>query len=942
MQNLRNPKWILLINTIPIGVLFFLFFSQYTIVHSLLEDHHITQWKTFGSILFLLGFINLLYALILIIKKRKVSVFYTIIALLTHIPFIYLFNEYSGEIIPFTIPQWMVSSNIILYVGTFLMPTLAYSLFVIVISLTPKNKKHNALVNFLAAIAVPIIWYIFFQVIFPLWKPAESNFSIHALLILLIAGTLIFLFFIIRGVFILATKKETLWKRYELIWKIPITILFPILGLAINNGILLNKFTLGDSGIFGDFNNPWFYVLAVLNGIFVCLPNRNNIKYQTFLFVSRSVTFAYSLYFFIVFLPFLPLSIIAIIIVGTGFLMLTPLLLFIIHVQQLTKDFIILKNHFSTNILRSISILSFLVIPISLIIQYKSDQNTLNEALNYIYNPNYAKEYSIDKNSLNHTISTIKEHKEKIRGDILSGNQTPYLSSFYNWIVLDNLTLSNAKIAMIEHIFLGIPSPELPYENIRNTNVNISNINTKSTFDSSQNAWRSWIDLEIKNSNSTTQLKEYATTFTLPDGCWISDYYLYVGDRKEMGILAEKKSAMWVFSQIRNENKDPGLLYYLTGNKVAFRVFPFTNNETRKTGIEFLHRDPVTLKIDGHEIKLGQEQQNYTNHSNENDNMIYLSAKEKEKLREVKRKPYFHFLVDASFQKDEKITEFSNRIEKLATENKVLSENAQISFVNTYVSSSTFKDNWREKYKNQSFVGGFYLDRAIKTTLYNSYHNDTNSYPVIVVVTDSIYTSVLNKDFSDFKITFPENNEFYNLSEKGILQPHSLLENPKKQITNVVQKRFNKTVLAYKYDDTSTVYLPNNNESSIILKKVIFKTKKDQIPEKNWNQALTMQGMWISQTLFPENSKKEWLNLVKHSFISKVMSPVTSYLVVENEAQKAILKKKQEQILAGNKDLDIGEDTPRMSEPSTLIILLLLGSFFWYRKKQKSKKMLIR
>ncbi|WP_299246695.1 MSEP-CTERM sorting domain-containing protein [uncultured Aquimarina sp.] len=939
MQNLLNPRWILIINTIPIVLLYFLFFGQFTIIHSLLDDIHITHWKTFGSILFLLGFLNLLYAIFLIIKKRKVSIFYAIIALLAYIPFIYVYNEYSNEIIPFSIPQWMVSSNITLYVGTFLMPTIAYSLFIIVIRLTSKNKKHNAGKNFLAAIAVPLCGYLFFQVILPLWKPVENKFSVHAFLIFLISGTLLFLFFIIRGFFILATKKGDLWKKYELAWKIPISILFPLLGLAINNGLLSNFNAFDNSsGFFGDFNDPWFYIIAVINGILVCLPNRPNIKYQIPLFIGRNITFVYSVYFFIVFLPFLPLSVIAIIVIGTGFLMLTPLILFIIHIQELVNSFTLLKQHFSVNVLRIISILSFLVIPICITIQYKSDQNTLKETLNYIYNPNYSKQYSIDKSSLKHTINTVKQHKERRNGEIFNSGQTPYLSSFYNWIVLGNLTLSNAKIDIIEHIFYGDPSSEFFSENIRNDTVEISNITSESVFDPLQNAWKSWIHLEIANNDSTNGFKEYATTLKLPTGCWISDYYLYVGDRKEMGLLAEKKSAMWVFSQIRNENKDPGLLYYLTGNKVAFRVFPFTRNETRKTGIEFIHKDPFTLNIDGKEIALGKEAQQVINTSYNNGNTIYISSKEKEQLKEIKRKPYFHFLVDISAKKDTLINNFSTRIKKLTSEHKELSQNAKISYVNTYVSSSEHNDSWEKEYKNQSFEGGFYLDRAIKKTLFNSYLNDTDSYPIMIVVTDSIENSVLHKDFSDFKITFPENNEFYDLSEKGVLQPHSLLSNPKKRVTDTITlKQFDKTVLEYRDNSNSITYLPNNNEPSIIIKKGTHKTKENKILEKNWTDALSMQGMWISQTLYPENSKKEWLNLVKHSFTTKVMSPVTSYLVVENEAQKAILKKKQEQILSGNKDLDIGEDTPRMSEPSILVILILLISVLFYRHKQRNK-----
>jgi len=55
------------------------------------------------------------------------------------------------------------------------------------------------------------------------------------------------------------------------------------------------------------------------------------------------------------------------------------------------------------------------------------------------------------------------------------------------------------------------------------------------------------------------------------------------------------------------------------------------------------------------------------------------------------------------------------------------------------------------------------------------------------------------------------------------------------------------------------------------------------------------------------------------------MTPETSYLVVENEAQKAALMQKQKQVLSSNKLLDLNEDTQRMSEPSLWVLAVLLG-----------------
>lgn len=933
MRTLLNPKWLFLLNTLPIVILFFLFYSDFQIINTLLDEENILLWKKFGWSLFFLGLANFFYAIYLIINKKTISIWYAILALISYITFIYVYGFYSNQIIPFSIPDWMITGNLFLYVGTFLMPTLAFSLFILVTQITISKEDPKAWKSLMIAIFIPVTWYLFSQIILPLWQPVGENFSIHATLIFVIIGTLVFLFFLIQSALILFTKKADSWQKYELVWKIPIAVILPILGLLVNIGLFSSSFNHTDSGIFGDFNSPWYYILAILNGIFICLPNIENKLYRTFLFIGRSITLAFTFYFFLVFLPFLPLSVVAIIAVGVGFLMLSPLLLFILHLNELVKDFKYLKKKYSNRIIWSLSIGGFLIIPLFLLSSYYSDRNTLNETLEYVYSPDYSKKYKIDEKSLEKTLNVLKKHKDGNRGGIF-GSQQPYLSSIFNWIVLDNLTLSYAKIDNLESIFFGKEPREYWSENTRNEQVKITDISSNSTYDKSQSAWKSWIDIEITNANTDAWMAEYATTIDLPEGTWISDYYLYVGDRKEMGILAEKRTAMWVFSSIRNENRDPGILYYLTGNKVGFRVFPFAKNEVRKTGIELLHKEPIQINIDDNVLNLGKlGVESIPNLKIKNDHAVYISALEKEKLKKINRIPYFHFIVNAS--KKENISAYKSQIEKISKKHSDLAENAKISFVNRYVTTTSINSNWKVKLENIEVEGGFYLDRALKTTLFNAYKSHEKTYPVIVVLSDDFENTVLDEDFSDWKFTFPESDVFYHLTKKLEFEPHSLVSNPRETVKDSTNISFDNPVLEYILKDNSIRYIPDNKKSSILLKTDQFESNAKEMQENNWNSALTMQAMWRSQILHPETTNTEWLNLVKHSFVSKVMSPVTSFLVVENEAQKAILKKKQEEVLASNKSLDVGDDTRRMSEPSWFVLAFLLGIIIYYRKRRQ-------
>lgn len=931
MRNLLKPQWIFIINTMPILLMFWLWIVEYRVINTLLTDEHKNLWVLFGSILIVLTLLSLAYAIYASIKKRKVSVLYGIGSLIVFIPFIYLYGYFFESIVPFNIPRWMSSGNMFFYPGTFLMPTLIYALLILVHHFTQDVKKHNAGVNFAITIFIPIFWYGFTQLIIPLWKPLGYGFETHGILIVLITGTLLFLFFLSRTIFILTSKKANQWKKYELAWKIPLTILFPLLGLSINNGEISDKYVIDENGVFGDFKNEWFYILAITNGIVLCLPNLKNKVYRLVLFACRSITFAYTFYFFLTFLPFLPLSVLAVIALGLGFLMLTPLVLFVIHVQALFADYAYLKSWFSLSLLRGMIITGFFVIPIFITMDYRSDKRVLHQALDYIYHPDYSQNYTHSKKSLQRTLTVIKKQKGHTFGGIF-GNSTPYLSSYYNWLVLDNLTLSESKIATIEKVFFDNSSRYIPPQRSRNENVIISDITTQTTFDPNQKTYTSWIDLELTNQTESNRFAEYATSFHLPTGAWISDYYLNVGDKKEMGILAEKKAAKWVYSNIVSENRDPGILYYLSGNRVAFKVFPFSRNEVRKTGIELIHKTPISLTIDGKTIHMGPTEEAQTQ-TIETKNAVFIPSSIKQGLAEVHRTPYLHFVVDLS--PDSNTTQYEQLINTFIQRFPKIAQNGKITFVNTYVSTHSLNENWVDKMKREDLSGGYYLEHGMKKILYDHYQEKSANYPIIVAITDDMSSAILNKNLEDWSFTFPESNVFYHLDQNGILNQHSLVSTPKVSVRDSIDLEFHHSVLMYKDKNGTDHYLRPDTTGSILLKNVNPLLDEKEVELKKWESAFSMTALWMSYTLNPHKGEEEWLNLVQASFKSKIMNPLTSYLVVENEAQKAILKQKQEQVLSGKKSLDAGEDLQQMSEPNLLLMGIVLCIILWFVRRKK-------
>lgn len=941
MRKLLNPKWLFLINTLPIVTLLFLEWSEYNIIKSLLNEDSISLWKNFAITLIAFAIANAGYALIQIIHKKRIDAVYCIASLFIYTLYILTYYYNSSDIIPFNIPDWMLSGNIFMYIGAFLMPTLIHSLMSLVVMLTHHPKQESAWKNAGIAIAIPALIYTMGVIITPLWNGGASSEFVF------IGGftltTILFLFFLLRFIYILISKKK-LYQKNELLWKIPITLVLPILGLLVNDYMF--------SHIFGDFSSTWFYFITVLNATLLCIPAPKNIRLRLLLFGGRCITFVYTMYFFLVFLPMLPLSLVAVIIFGTGFLMLAPLVLFPVHINELAKDFDILKHSYKKGIVYLTAFAGLLVLPAITTVSYLRDRKALHDTLEYLYSPDYTKKYSIKSSSINKTLNIIDKRKGQ---DMFFYSSTPFLSSYYKWLVLDNLSLSNDKKRMMRNLFEGNQYPATIPASVRSSSQNavdikITNITHNSRYDSQQQAWISWVDLSITNDSTDLWNTEYKTTIDLPTGCWISDYYLYVEGVKEPGILAEKKAATWIFNQIRNTNRDPGLLRYISGNIVEFKVFPFQKKETRLTGIEFIHKEVVEIDIDGHRIQLGEPkiQENLTTTTKSN-NVIYLSAEDKERLTTVERVPYYHFIVDMSANSENGYTEVSqknksktekyiNQIDNLLKKNLIENSNAKITYTNIQSKTKSLDADWKKEIKDTKLKGGFFLDRAVKEILFNAYTNPQRSYPVIVVVSDYPTKAITFNDWTDFQFAYPESDIFYSLSNDSI-RSHSFLQGIKTIIDEQVDSFPRHTVKAYPDMANPSVYLANDNKPSILLdtEEKVLDIPLDNIEKKSWTSGLQMQGQWMLQTLYPQTADEEWLALIQNSFKSGIMSPYTSYIVVENEAQKAMLKKKQEETLNGHRALDLNDNTQPMSEPDLLILIVLFGIFYLIYKRKKKR-----
>lgn len=920
MEQLKKPFWLLITFVGPLALLLILFNETYQIIESILTKNQKYLWSIFGTYYSILIGLCLVYIAVLMIRKKNVDTPTAWIVLFINILNITFFFFFIDKVLPSDIPAWMFTSDdLTIYPYSFLIPGALYSLIILVINYTPQPQSTNPYLNLAGVIGIPA-FVIFLSMsinVFGYHGAASIFWFKYLPIFLFVFLTCGFLFFLIRFIFILSAKS----KRRDtalLVFKIACTCIFPILGLYFNNGI--NSY---GGGIFGDFQDPMYYIFSIMNGIALCVPDSKNNLIRWCIFIVRSILFVFIFYFFVVFLPYLPLSILAIIAVGFGFLMLAPIIIFVYQLSAIRSDMLYLKSIYHKGIVNVVFCLSVLVLPVAFTVNYQMDRNELDRIFTFLYDRSYddGKHYSFDAERVERLLNHIQEVKtERIK-------HTPFLDSYYNWIALDNLMLSDKKIDQISGVINGTKMnskvPLFSWFTFQSPNQSayLDDYHVESKYNGKH--WTSYVHLEAATEQGmNTEFRMYLST---PRDCFISNYYLKINGKKEYGVLAEKKSANWVYNNIVNTRRDPGLLNSIGYNKYILKVFPVNQGQKRITGIEFTHKEPINISINETMIQLGDPNKMSKDIQEIMDGKgVFISSTAKSKLPTVVRKSEYHFIIDRSknslLSKEQLETIIHHLKDSLPN-----SEDLKIWETN-YDNLQLSTTNWKNELHSLKAQGGFYPEFLMKKILVQAYQNHSNTCPIFILITKRPSSISILDGFSNLMFSIPDMTHFYSCNEKMMSYEHEL-ESGKKGERKPLQEIKPDSLYVYNWKKEQ-YYLPFDKHSDFLYTSISSRATT------KWQEGIALNEKMNNYALNPQ-LKDEWLSIVQSSMKSGILVPYTSYLSLENEAQKKALLHKQKEVLQSNKHFDL-EEAEEMSEPNVLwyILVLFLGYLVYTKKRE--------
>jgi len=733
--------------------------------------------------------------------------------------------------------------------------------------------------------------------------------------------------------------------------------LFPLAGLLLNAGIPFPA----------DFQMPAIYVLAVANGLVVMLPNFAAIFWQRVVWLLQCLFFPFTVYFFAVFLPVLPLAPLGMLCFGLGLFLYVPALLFLLHGYRIWDGFHLAVRDGRRLPLLMAGVVAVLAWPVGYTVSARMDRAGLHSALDYLQYPDYARDakFSGRLTELHSALLHLRDFKE--------GLYLPYLSEYYNWLVFDGMVLPKSRLNETYAAFFGGPLPKstlkLPMdwfatrnargtvtENLNGTdgdrpttNAVLRHSEVKTVAEGGVSRSR----LSLTVFNPTSAVTEYRTLIRVPPGAVVSGLSLLIGAENVPGRLFEKRAAMWVYQKITEARpipKDPAVLRFVGPGIAELRVYPVASGEERHVEVEFLTPQgwvpDFGAGLEEIDFKAGSQS---LIASDAGGFSLVLPEEMVRGLPSLNRTPRLHFLVDCSkdsqFRDVRKLKEAMVRAARTCPTAKF----ARMTFVN--FETGSFRNGERVPVENldrlaiddsalPDFRGGFLPTPAIKQVLWQDHlemaegkEHALREYPRIVVLQGSSQAplSEQNPNLPEFSRLLPDLPGYWVL-KPGVEQPVFVgfcgesQEPAQVPVTIIRADRIcfatpaGRSVCYSSVGEESPVpgnlgvYQPLTGEFAV------FKNSMKSSAE--YARALVPWSLEMSRIFEPsQNRGNEPLKrLVKLCRAMGTLVPSLAYMVVEDTSQWKMLERTEKKTLNGHEALGLSENTP---EPGTLALVIL-------------------
>ncbi|MFA5260503.1 MAG: MSEP-CTERM sorting domain-containing protein [Candidatus Omnitrophota bacterium] len=965
----KKSMMLLWIFILPQSMLLMLnYFSFWIIRDEILPQNFVASAVLFGGEIFLIVFYGILQYSWKRAGRREIPWIWNWFFLLSHIAYLWFATSEIPHIIPGAVESWVLDlGQVILQQYTFMMPGLFYAAMRLACFETRLSRGADIGRSLLVAVAAPTLWYTAMLGLSTCVRWTWGWFPPVVGIIFFVGTTLVTLVALIRlsVLFYGWYQKRDPWIHNTVIALV--AVVGPLAGLLLNEHIPFPA----------DFQMKGVYILAVLNGLALLVPSILGVRGKGWLLFLRAVTYPFTVYFFLVFLPFLPLSLLAICAMGLGFLFLIPLMLFFVHTRILIED----GRLWSPRRWISVAALVFsacLVLPGYLILEAVKDKAAVRQALDYVYSADYEQPQRF-KGSL----PAVKEVLVKMK-KVKAGARLPYLSAFYNQVVFNGMVLPDDKIEYMYRLFTGealpaLRSPAFFYgrrgrsrssrgaSQLRQAQRNreVTLLSFKRSIQDKDFTTVTRLQLYMRNIGED-DAAEFFQECELPAGVLITDFRLLMNKEMVRGQLFERAAATWVYHMIRDwTRRDPGLLVYTSPTRVEMSVFPFRKGEVRFAELELTYprgMAPVIkigqypIFLNDNPVRNGMLPMALTGRDSGGAYALVLTHPE-DPLLIYRRKPYLHFILDFSagsnFSLDAALQRILNAAAAFPGSDliHVSAANFEVELLSRDYISIRDKAGIRAAIQAARIPrrGSLELSRVMKHILLvyqaklSARATDTwQRYPVFVVITDREEHLLGPDDMAFYQGLVPEQSCYYISSlERGL--KNLPLGFPSDQVATeevVVIKHGPHIAWIPVFADPQwhlaanlgqnyaayEVYYPGEDTFSPFPSSMLIPSRSD------YAQAL---GLYVNNALMMRNPARLASGLpalVRDSKSRGVMIPSTANIVVERSSQWKTLGIKERQKMASGPGLEFDDDfdTPAPS-------VWLVGGLFilWLGRRQR-------